>query len=144
MGNGGQTNLKILWAAEKETTAKVRYQAALPGSPCHGVQERGEKSNQTWWAFSCLWKKFLPDMKAAAVAGARRCLSDDCVSCGSRCPRETADNYTFCFPFHVRQPDAFLICGVCLPACACVHACVFIYNLRSITPAESQMAYLSI
>lgn len=118
-------NLKILWAVEKETTPKVRYQAALPRSLCHGAQERGEESNQTRWAFSCLWKKFLPDMKATATADGRRCLSDDCISCGSRCPRETADNYTFCFLFHVWQPDA--ACA-CLCACVCIHVYLYIIS----------------
>lgn len=40
MGNSGQTNLKILWAAGKETTPKVRNQASLPRYLCHGAQKR--------------------------------------------------------------------------------------------------------
>lgn len=110
----------------------------LPRSLCHRSQERVEKLNQAQWAFSCLWKKFLPGMKATAMAGARRCLSDDCISCCSRCPRQTADNYTFCFLFHVWQPAAFLICSVHL--CTCI----LIYNLGFITLTESQISYLSI
>lgn len=143
MGSSGQTNLKILWAAGKETTPKVRNRASLPRYLCHGAQKRGEKSSQTRWGFSCLWKEFLPDMTVAAMAEARRCLLDDHVSCGSRCPKETADNYTFSFLFHVWQPDAFLICSVHLSMYTCVHICIFMYNLRSITLAESQMTYLS-
>lgn len=124
MGNSGQTNLKILWAAEKEKNPKVRNQPHCPDLFVTGLR-RGERNQiKLGGLLAAFGRSFCLTWKPQpwqTLRGAFQMIAL-AMAPGVQGRQLTITPFVFFFMFDSQMPFWSAVCS-----CLCARVCIRVY-----------------